>query len=126
MPSTPASPVAFLGEIPSVDGVVDLHGVPGGLHIVRSLRARILLACAQGQRNTDVAKELSITVQTVGKWRKRFNEAGLDGLVDAPRSGAPRTISDEAVEAVLTKTLEGPPPNRTHWSRRAMAGCTSS
>ena len=62
-----------------------------------------------------------MTEQTVCKWRKRFSEEGLEGLVDAPRSGAPRTISDETVEAVLTKTLEGPPPNRTHWSRREMA-----
>lgn len=86
-----------------------------------SIRARIILACAEGKRNKEVAGELSVTVQTVGKWRTRFSEEGLAGLVDAPRSGAPRTISDEKVESVLTKTLEGPPPNRTHWSRRAMA-----
>lgn len=86
-----------------------------------AIRARIILACAEGKRNQEVAKELSITVQTVGKWRMRFKDSGLEGLVDAPRSGAPRTISDETVESVLTKTLEGPPPNRTHWSRRSMA-----
>lgn len=86
-----------------------------------SIRARILLACSEDKDNQSVAEELSISVQTVGKWRSRFSEEGLAGLVDAPRSGAPRTISDQTVEAVLTKTLEGPPPNRTHWSRRAMA-----
>lgn len=86
-----------------------------------SMRARIILACAAGKRNKEVAADLSIAVQTVGKWRTRFSEEGLDGLVDAPRSGAPRTISDEMVESVLTKTLESPPSNRTHWSRRAMA-----
>ncbi len=86
-----------------------------------SIRARIILSCARGHRNQEVAKELLITEQTVSKWRKRFSEEGIEGLIDAPRSGAPRTISDEKVEAVLTKTLEGPPPNRTHWSRRKMA-----
>ena len=70
-----------------------------------SLRARIILACAAGKRNKEVAAELSVTVQTVGKWRTRFSEEGLDGLVDAPRSGAPRTISDEMVELVLTNLL---------------------
>ena len=86
-----------------------------------AMRASILLLCAKGYRNQEVAKELSVTEQTVSKWRKRFSEEGLEGLVDAPGSGAPRTISDKTVEAVLTKTLEGPPPNRTHWSRREMA-----
>lgn len=86
-----------------------------------STRARIVLACAEGLSNQEVAKQLSVTVQTVGKWRRRFSLDGLGGLVDAPRSGAPRTISDKKVEEVLTKTLEGPPPNRTHWSRRDMA-----
>lgn len=86
-----------------------------------SLRARIVLNCAEGLQNKEVAALLGVCVQTVGKWRERFAKNGLNGLVDAPRSGAPRTISDEKVEAVLTKTLEGPPANRTHWSRRRMA-----
>ena len=86
-----------------------------------ALRARLVLACARNKQNQEVAKELGICVQTVGKWRERFAVNRLKGLVDAPRSGAPRTISDEQVEAVLTKTLEGPPKNRTHWSRRRMA-----
>ena len=81
-----------------------------------STRARIVLACAEGLSNQEVSKQLSVTVQTVGKWRRRFSLDGLGGLVDAPRSGAPRTISDKKVEEVLTKTLEGPPPNRTHYS----------
>lgn len=86
-----------------------------------SLRARIVLHCAEGKQNKEVAAELGVCAQTVGKWRERFAANRLDGLVDAPRPGAPRTISDEKVEAVLTKTLEGPPENRTHWSRRQMA-----
>lgn len=86
-----------------------------------ALRARIILACTQEGQNKDIAKTLGVCEQTVGKWRNRFEQHGLDGLVDAPRSGAPSTISDSKVEEVLTKTLEGPPQNRTHWSRRQMA-----
>jgi transposase len=86
-----------------------------------SLRARIVLAGAENKQNKEVAEELGVCVQTVGKWRKRFAADRLDGLVDAPRSGAPRTIGDAKVEVVLTRTLEGPPGNRTHWSRRRMA-----
>jgi transposase len=84
-------------------------------------RARIILACAEGMSNRDVASRTATTVQTVGKWRKRFHAERLAGLADAPRSGAPRTISDRTVEEVLTKTLEGVPGHRTHWSRRTLA-----
>lgn len=86
-----------------------------------SLRAQIILSCSRGLSNQEVAQELSVCVQTVGKWRNRFAHDGLAGLMDAARPGPPRKISDEQVEEVLTKTLEGPPANRTHWSRRQMA-----
>lgn len=87
-----------------------------------AVRARIILACASGRpRNNDVAVALGVSVQTVGKWRERFARNGMEGLVDAPRSGAPRTISDKKVEEVITRTLEAPPKERTHWSRRRMA-----
>jgi transposase len=87
-----------------------------------AVRARIILECARrGRTNQEVAGDLGVTEQTVGKWRGRYSRDGLGGLVDAPRSGQPRTISDAKVEEVLTKTLEAPPANRTHWSRRAMA-----
>ncbi|MCC6426665.1 MAG: helix-turn-helix domain-containing protein, partial [Phycisphaerales bacterium] len=65
-----------------------------------ALRARIILACAEGASNGDVADDLGVTRQTVGKWRQRFLDQRLDGLVDAPRPGAPRTITDEDVERV--------------------------
>lgn len=84
-------------------------------------RARIILLAAQGQSNTAVAQELSLTKQTVGKWRKRFLDRGVDGLLDEPRPGAPRSISDEDVEQVITLTLETTPPDATHWSTRSMA-----
>jgi transposase len=84
-------------------------------------RARIVLRCADGLTSTEVAKELRLTVQTVCKWRNRYIARGPAGLLDEPRSGAPRTIADEKVEEVLTQTLETMPRDATHWSTRSMA-----
>ena len=84
-------------------------------------RARLILGCAAGRTNTVVAHELRVTKQTVGKWRHRFLARRLDGLLDEPRPGAPRTITDAQVERVLTRTLETTPADATHWSTRSMA-----
>jgi transposase len=84
-------------------------------------RARIVLACADGLDNKDVAARLHVNTVTVGKWRKRFLEHRLDGLGDEPRPGAPRKITDAIVEAVVTRTLETKPKAATHWSTRGMA-----
>jgi transposase len=89
-----------------------------------ALRARIVLACAEGVTNQAVAAELGVNAVTVGKWRNRFVERRLKGLVDDYRSGAPRTITDEKVEAVIVKTLEETPMDATHWSTRSMARAT--
>jgi transposase len=86
-----------------------------------SLRARIVLSSRHGRSNRDVARRLGVTVQTVGKWRRRFLEHGAAGLLDQPRSGAPRSISDALVEAVVTKTLHEPPPDAARWSSRRLA-----
>lgn len=86
-----------------------------------ALRARIVLACADGQDNNVVAARQRVAPQTVCKWRARFVEHRLDGLLDAPRSGAPRTIDDARVDAVIAKTLESIPEGATHWSTRTMA-----
>jgi transposase len=86
-----------------------------------ALRARIVLACADGQSNRQVAVRQRVTYQTVGKWRARFVELRLDGLLDAPRSGTPRTIDDVRVDAVIARTLESVPAGATHWSTRTMA-----
>ncbi len=86
-----------------------------------ALRAQLVLLSAQGVANQDVAARLHITPQSVSKWRGRFVERGLDGLLDEPRPGAPRTISDADVERVITLTLETTPENATHWSTRLMA-----
>ncbi len=86
-----------------------------------ALRSRIVLECATGIDSKIVAHRLSVSQQTVSKWRNRFAANRLDGLLDAPRSGAPRTIDDARVDAVIAKTLEAIPKNATHWSTRSMA-----
>jgi len=84
-------------------------------------RCRIVLGCAAGGSNQDVAAELGIWPQTVGKWRRRFLDRRLEGLVDEPRPGAPRKITDEQVEELVVATLERTPADATHWSRTSMA-----
>ena len=86
-----------------------------------ALRSRIILECATGVDSKVVAQRLSVSQQMVSKWRNRFAANRLDGLLDAPRSGAPRTIDDARVDAVIARTLETVPKNATHWSTRSMA-----
>lgn len=90
-----------------------------------ALRARIVLACAEGAMNRDVAASLGVRPQTVAKWRGRFVRERLDGLSDEPRPGAPRKITDAQVEQVIVKTLESSPPSGdTQWSTRSMAAAS--
>ncbi len=89
-----------------------------------ALRCRIVLAAADGERSKDIAARLGCSPSTVGKWRGRFAEKGIDGLHDEPRPGKPRQINDEDVERVIVKTLEEQPSNATHWSTRSMAAAT--
>src|SRR5215471_10404117 len=84
-------------------------------------RARIVLRSSEGVASCDVAYELRVTEGTVGKWRRRYIQRGLAGLLDEPRAGAPRRVSDNQVEAVVIATLESTPRDATHWSTRAMA-----
>lgn len=86
-----------------------------------AMRSRIILLAAQGGSNKSIALKLSTTPHTVGKWRKRFQSAGNDGLLDEPRPGTSRKLSDKQVELVLTRTLESQPEAATHWSTRDMA-----
>lgn len=84
-------------------------------------RARIVLACAVGHAAPAIAAELRITRQTVGRWRRRFLQKRLDGLVDEPRPGTPRRLTDAQVEQVIIDTLEKRPRDATHWSTRTLA-----
>jgi transposase len=84
-------------------------------------RSRVVLLASQGLNNTEIAARLGVHRPMVRKWRSRFAEFRLDGLIDEPRPGKPRTISDEQVEQVIVKTLESTPKNATHWSTRSMA-----
>lgn len=86
-----------------------------------ALRSRIILACAQGHANDEVARRLRVNHKTVGKWRSRFVERRLDGLVDEPRSGTPRKIDDARIERLIATTLNERPRGATHWSTRSMA-----
>jgi transposase len=86
-----------------------------------ALRCRVVLLADRGLNNTEIARELGIDVSSARKWRSRFAAHGLDGLVDEPRPGRPRTIGDEQVEEVIIKTLETTPREATHWSTRSMA-----
>ncbi|NEW75367.1 IS630 family transposase [Streptomyces rhizosphaericus] len=86
------------------------------------LRSRIVLACAEGRANAQVALDLGVSRETVPKWRARFLADRLKDLVDRPRSGAPRKITDEQVEALVARTLDqAPPTGDSHWSTRSMA-----
>src|SRR5713226_1707243 len=86
-----------------------------------ALRARVILACAQGKTNTAVAQQMHLAKPTVGKWRSRFIARRLDGLLDEPRPGAPREIGDAAVERLIATTLTERPAGATHWSSRMLA-----
>ena len=85
------------------------------------MRARIVLLAADGLKNTEIAARLGIDHATVRKWRSRFAARRLEGVLDEPRPGRPRTISDEQVEEVIVRTLETTPKDATHWSTRSMA-----
>ena len=84
-------------------------------------RASIILLSIEGINDVQIARRLHTTRETVGRWRRRFLSHGVDGLLDEPRPGAPRKISDKDVERVVTLTLESKPEDATHWSTRGMA-----
>jgi transposase len=86
-----------------------------------ALRSRIVLAAGEGHTNTEIAASLGCNPVTVSKWRHRFAADRLDGLVDAPRPGAARTIGDDVIEAIVVESLETAPPDATHWSTRGLA-----
>jgi transposase len=107
-----------VGEREQLEGWARRRRTASGL----VMRARIVLAAAEGESNMAIAKRLGISVPTARRWRSRFSERRLDGLLDEPRPGQPRKITDAKVEEVIVKTLErAPPDGGTHWSTRQMA-----
>ena len=86
-----------------------------------ALRARIVLDCASGKTNTEVAAARGVTKQMVGKWRARFLERRAEGLLDEPRPGKPRSLDDERIEQLIATTLNAQPRGATHWSTRGLA-----
>jgi transposase len=84
------------------------------------MRARIILRAAEGAAHVEIADELGVSVPTVLLWRRRFKEAGLAGLADAPHPGRPRTYGREIRERILAETLARP-EGATHWSTRRLA-----
>ena len=118
MPYGRATPIVLSEpERAELERLARRRSAPQGL----ALRARIVLRCAEGLTNQTVAGEVGVCAHTVGKWRERFARDRLDGLRGEPRSGAPRRIGDEAVAALVARTLETMPEGATHWSRRSMA-----
>lgn len=88
------------------------------------LRIRIVLSCADGESGRRIAERLKTSIQTVSKWRRRYHTYRFDGLTDAPRSGRPRTVLDEQVQAVVDKVRQTKPDNATHWSVRTLSAAT--
>ncbi|GAB3545231.1 IS630 family transposase [Actinopolyspora lacussalsi] len=86
-----------------------------------ALRCRIVLECARGLSDASVAREVGVSAQVVGKWRRRFRQGRLAALKDRPRSGAPRSISEEQVQTILEAVLTEPPPNGIRWTKRALS-----
>ena len=83
-------------------------------------RAKIIVRLALGKAGNQVAKELGIARQTVGRWGRRFQERGTEGLEDAPRSGRPRSIGEEKIQQIVHKTTQETPTDSTHWSTRSL------
>lgn len=100
-----------------LEGQVRRHKVPRSL----SDRCRMVLLCAEGLQSKEVAARLGVHEHTVGKWRRRFVEDGIEGLTDEYRAGRPRTVSDAQVTQVIERTLNTTPKDATHWSIRSMA-----
>jgi len=88
------------------------------------LRMRIVLACADGESGTRIAERLHTSVQTVSKWRRRYESFRFAGLTDAPRSGRPRSVLDEQVQEIVNRVRQTQPDDATHWSVRKMSAAT--
>ncbi len=114
----PIEPLVLNGdEKMQLQSLAQSRSLPHGL----VQRAQIVLACAEGQANAAIARRMRLTNATVGKWRKRYREHGIEGLHDELRAGRPRTHDDERIAEVINTALQTAPPDGTHWSVRSMA-----
>jgi len=117
----PGRPTVTLSLSPAerdyLEQQVRCHRIPRSL----SDRCRIILRCADGLTSKEVGAELGFHEHTVGKWRRRFQTDRLEGLWDEPRTGCPRSITDNEVAAIIERTLQEKPRDATHWSIRSMA-----
>ncbi len=110
----------------SMDERVQLQSIANSRSLPHALvrRVEIVLASASGEPNSAIAKRMRLTNVTVGKWRKRYLEHGIEGLHDELRAGRPRSFDDERVAEVINRALQTRPPSGTHWSVRGMAAHT--
>ena len=111
----------------SEDEVQQLQALANSRSLPHSIvqRAQIVLACGAGETNTSIAKRMGLTGMTVGKWRKRYRELGLEGLHDELRPGRPRTYEDDKVAEVINRALQTKPTDgSTQWSARSLAAAT--
>ena len=109
------------------DEVQQLQGIASSRSLPHSIvqRAQIVLACGAGETNTAIAQRMGLSGMTVGKWRKRYRELGLEGLHDELRPGRPRTYEDDQVAEVINRALQTKPTDgSTHWSARSLAAAT--
>lgn len=114
----PIEPLVLNGdEKMQLQSLAQSRSLPHGL----VQRAQIVLACAEGQANAAIARRMRLTNATVGKWRKRYREHGIEGLHDELRAGRPRSHDDERIAEVINTALQTAPPDGTHWSVRSMA-----
>ena len=107
-------------EREQLESLVSSRSLPHGL--VR--RARIVLLAAEGITNRTIAQKVGVSAVTVGKWRKRYLQQGIQGLHDELRPGRPHSISDEQVAVLIRKTLKTRPKEGTHWTVRSIAAQT--
>ncbi|MGH8167002.1 MAG: IS630 family transposase [Woeseiaceae bacterium] len=116
--SRPAVPIVLNDDERSqLVSLAQSRALPHGL----VQRAQIILACADGEQSNAIAKRLKLNKNTVGKWRRRYRELGIEGLHEELRGGRPRNLEDERVAEVINKALQSQPPGGTHWSVRSMA-----
>jgi len=100
-----------------LEAQVRRHKAPRSL----SDRCRMVLLCAEGLQSKEVAQRLGVHEHTVGKWRRRFVQDGIEGLTDEYRAGRQRTVSDAQDAPVIERTLNPTPKDATHWPISSMA-----